>query len=108
MEQNQQNNGGMNEVTNPPLQKDTTQIKGEYEIILNWYKINGKNLVDEEILKDLQINTLLKVLGNPIWNDIYHCWSIELKHIPNLQAYAKHKFEPEKFHYFIEVYHTIP
>jgi len=107
MEPNHQNDSDPNQLPNILNSHDATRINGEYELILNWYKINGKILLDEEVLTGLQINTLLKILGNPIWNDIYHCWAIEPKHISNLQAYTKHTFNPDKFTYFIEVYHTI-
>ncbi len=93
---------------NPNLERNLSQAatdSGQYEFILNWYKINGKTLLDEETLSNLSIDTLLKILGNPIWNDIYHCWAVEKKHIPALQAYTQHTFKPETFTYFIEVYH---
>ncbi len=106
MEQNQHNNSSLNKASASQRPQDTIHIKGKYEIILNWYKVNGKNLLDEEILTGLQISTLLKILGNPIWNDIYHCWAVEAKHIPNLQAYVQHQFNPDKFTYFIEAYHN--
>ena len=105
MEPFQHNNSRINKVSDIKCQ-DAHHIKGKYELILNWYKINGKNLLDEESLVGLEISTLLKILGNPIWNDIYHCWAIENKHIPYLQSYVQHQFNTEKFYYFIEVYHN--
>ena len=83
-----------------------TKLGDDFELILNWYKINGKTLAGEEILTGLHIKNLLKILGNPIWNQIYHCWQIEPKHIPEVQAYASHVLDPEKFVYFIEAYNT--
>ena len=77
-----------------------------FELILNWYKINGKSLIGEEALTELNIRKLLNVLGNPIWNQLYHCWTVELKHMPELQPYIEHQFDPEKFVYFIEAYST--
>jgi len=94
--------------TNPHVDSDLSRAAsnpGQYEFILNWYKINGKALLDEETLSNLSIDTLLKILGDPIWNDIYHCWAIEKKHIAALQAYTKHTFKLDTFTYFIEVYH---
>lgn len=75
-----------------------------FELILNWYKINGKSLAGEESLSGLHIKNLMSILGNPIWNQIYHCWQIEAKHTAEIQAYAKHRLDPEKFVYFIEAY----
>jgi len=106
MEQNQNKNSGLNKVSNLTQQLHPAQINDGYELILNWYSINSRKLQDEEVLNKLPINTLLKILGHPIWNNIYHCWSIELKHIPKLQAYVQHPFDLNKFTYFIEVYHT--
>ena len=106
METDHHNIRNLKNVIDTHHQHKAIQIKGQYQFILNWYKVNGKKLLDEEVLTDLQINTLLKILGNPIWNDIYHCWAVELKHMPNLQAYVQHKFDPDKFSYFIEAYHN--
>ena len=105
MEPLHHNNSRINKVSDINRQ-DAHHIKGKYELILNWYKTNGKKLLDEEILTSLEINTLLKILGNPIWNDIYHCWAIENKHIPYLQTYVQHQFDTEKYYYFIEAYHN--
>jgi len=106
METDHHNSSNLKSVPDTNNQHNAVQLKGQYQFILNWYKINGKNLLDEEVLEDLQINTLMKILGNPIWNNIYHCWAVENKHMPNLQAYTKHEFNPDKFTYFIEVYHN--
>ncbi len=84
----------------------STSDQGSFELILNWYKINGKNLIGEESLSSLNIRKLLNVLGNPIWNQLYHCWTVELKHMPELQPFVHHQFNPEKFVYFIEAYKT--
>lgn len=80
---------------------------GKCELILNWYKINGKNLLGEEVISQLDIQTLMMVLGHPIWNHIYHCWSIENKHMPRLQTYIQHVFEADKYVYFIEAYNNL-
>jgi len=106
MEPDHHNNSKLKNVPNTKNQFNAVQLKGNYQFILNWYKLNGRNLLDEEVLDGLQINTLMKILGNPIWNDIYHCWAVENKHMPNLQPYTKHKFNPDKFTYFVEVYHN--
>jgi len=105
MEQNQKKKSNLNSVPVHPHQAAQRQEK--YELILNWYKISGKKLLDEEVLNKLPVDKLLKILGNPIWNNIYHCWAIETKHMAGLQPYCQHQFEPEKYTYFIEVYHTI-
>lgn len=90
------------------VESASTPIKLEdnFELILNWYKINCKNLAGEELLSGLHIKNLMTILGNPIWNQIYHCWEIEAKHMPEIQAYTKHRLDAEKFLYFIEVYNT--
>jgi hypothetical protein len=106
MEPNQKKTTHLNSVSDNRKPDTDTPIQGQYELILNWYKLNGKNLLDEEVLSGLPVKTLLKVLGNPIWNEIYHCWAIETKHMPNLQSYIEHQFDPDKFSYFIEVYHN--
>lgn len=106
MEQNQNKNNTLNKVADISQQQHLTQTDANYEIILNWYSINSRKLQAEEALNKLPINTLLKILDQPIWNNIYHCWSIELKHISKLQVYAQHQFDLNKFSYFIEVYHT--
>lgn len=106
MEPNQHNNNHLSKASGSTQGRDMPQLNGQYELILNWYKVNGKNLLGEETLSDLHIQTLLKILGNPIWNQIYHCWAVELKHMPDLQPYAKHTFDPTKFVYFIEAYNN--
>lgn len=83
-----------------------TKLGDHFELILNWYKINVKSLAGEESLSGLHIKNLMTILGEPIWNQIYHCWQIEPKHIAEIQAYAKHTLDPEKFVYFIEAYNT--
>ncbi len=90
-----------------PLHKGReTGSQGSFELILNWYKVNGKNLVGEEKLSELSIRKLLNILGNPLWNQMYHCWTVELKHMPELQPFVEHEFNPDKFVYFIEAYNT--
>lgn len=89
------------------LQKDREEsTQDSFELVLNWYKLNGKNLAGEEALSKLSIRKLMKILGNPIWNQLYHCWTVELKHMPELQPYVEHTFDPEKYVYFIEAYST--
>jgi len=105
MEHNQKKKSHLNTVS--VHQQLPVQNKGKYELILNWYKISGKKLLDEEVLSELPVDTLLKILGNPIWNNIYHCWAVEVKHMPGLQPYTQHQFDPEKYAYFIEAYHTM-
>ncbi len=113
METNQKKNSHLKTVSASTRQSAITHThksdqpaESTYELILNWYKISGKKLLDEEVLTDLPIDVLLKTLGNPIWNDIYHCWAIESRHIPTLQHYVHHQFDPDKFTYFIEAYHN--
>ncbi|HED33432.1 MAG TPA: hypothetical protein ENJ08_04330 [Gammaproteobacteria bacterium] len=74
------------------------------EIILKWYKLNSRNLSDEEVLPRLNIQTLMRVLGNPDWNQVYHCWAINARHMSRLQPFVSHAFDKDKFVYFIEVY----
>ena len=103
MDQNRHHN-----TTKPIAISATTPIKlgDHFELILNWYKVNGKSLAGEEVLSGLHIKNLMAILGNPIWNQIYHCWQIEAKHIDEIQAYAKHTLDLEKYMYFIEAYNT--
>jgi len=107
MEPNQNKIRDLNSVSDINQQQNSAQLNENYELILNWYSINSRKLLDEEVIKDLPINMLLKILGQPIWNNIYHCWSIENKHMNLLQKFTKHQFNPDKFTYFIEVYHTL-
>lgn len=96
-----------NIATKKPLHKGSgTADQNSFELILNWYKINGKNLAGEERLVDLHMRKLLNILGNPLWNQLYHCWNIELKHMTDLQPYVSHQFNPDKFVYFIEAYNS--
>ena len=88
--------------TAPPMQQGDIN-QGQYELILNWYRINSRQLIGEEVLDGLQINTLLKTLGNPIWNNLYHCWAIENKHMSELQRFVKHDFNPDVFLYLLKL-----
>jgi len=105
MEQNQNKLKDLNSVSDINQQQNSNTSNNDYEIILNWYSLNSRKLLAEEALSKLPIKILLKILGQPIWNNIYHCWSIELKHIPKLQPYIQHQFNLDKYSYFIEVYH---
>ena len=89
-----------------PHSLSNNQINGKYELILNWYRITGKNLAGEEVLSNLEIKKLLTELGDPMWNHIYHCWAIEPKHMSHLQPFIKHQFNTEKFSYFIEAFNN--
>ena len=104
MESNQQKNIAKKADIKPLKGGGSESAQGSYTLIMNWYKISGKNLVGEETLSKLHIRKLLSVLGNPIWNQLYHCWTIELKHMPELQPYVTHTFNPDKYVYFIEAY----
>ncbi len=103
----QQSTNRRNHATDSLQSQAVVENNGKCELILNWYKINGKSLLGEEILSRLDIQTLMLVLDHPIWNHIYHCWSIENKHMPRLQAYIQHVFEPDKYVYFIEAYNNM-
>lgn len=96
--------------TSALIKSDTSSrpvmLGDQFQLVLNWYKRSAKNLVGEEILTGLHIKKLLEVLGNPIWNNIYHCWEIEQKHMLLLQPYIDHQFDPTKFVYFVEAYNT--
>lgn len=106
MESKSLNKDDLNGRTTPQNMNVKNRDKDQYELILNWYRLNSRQLVGEEVLDRLQINTLLKILGNPIWNDMYHCWAIENKHMSSLQKFIKHEFDPDMFMYFIEAFHT--
>ena len=88
----------------PALGTGTAKLHDHFELVLNWYKTNNRNLAGEELVTNLHIKKLMSILGNPIWNQIYHCWQIEQKHIPELQPYVSHQLDPTKFVYFIEAY----
>ena len=77
-----------------------------FQLILNWYRRNSSVLVGEEVITGLHINALMQILGNPIWNHIYHCWEIESKHMEAMQPYTDHHFQPDKYIYFIEAYNS--
>lgn len=82
------------------------KLGDHFQLVLNWYKRSARGLVGEEIIQGLHISNLMKVLGDPIWNHLYHCWEIELKHMPDIQPYIEHQFDPSKYIYFIEAYNT--
>lgn len=84
----------------------TTKLHDNYQLVLNWYKTNHRDLAGEEVVNNLHIQKLMNILGNPIWNQIYHCWQIELKHMAELQPYVDHRFDATKFVYFIEAYNN--
>lgn len=92
--------------TNPAHGSGTTKLHDHFELVLNWYKTNNRNLAGEEVVTNLHIKKLMSILGNPIWNQIYHCWQIELKHVAELQPYISHQLDPTKYVYFIEAYNN--
>jgi len=102
---NQDRHHGTHKSTTAPA-RTPIKLGDHFELILNWYKVNGKSLAGEEVLSGLHIKNLMTILGNPIWNQIYHCWQIETKHIAEIQAYVGHRLDPEKYVYFVEAYNT--
>lgn len=82
------------------------KLGDHFQLVLHWYKPSARGLVGEEIIQGLPISNLMGVLGDPIWNHIYHCWEIELKHMAALQPYIAHQFDPAKYIYFVEAYNT--
>lgn len=106
MESKSLNKDDLNVAANPHSMPPSCIVQGQYELILNWYRNNSRQLIDEEVVCNLPIKTLLKILGNPMWNDLYHCWAVENKHMHNLQKFIQHKFNPDVYMYFIEAYHT--
>lgn len=75
-----------------------TRIK----LLLNWYELQGENLVDKEELHDLSIDDILKLFGVPFWNDQYHCWAVESQHVATLQPHVHHHMQPQLYEYFVE------
>ncbi len=74
------------------------------EIVIKWYKVSSRSQFGEETLSGLGLQALMDVLGNPDWNQVYHCWKIHSRHMPRLQPFVNHKFDKAKFVYFIEAY----
>lgn len=96
----------INHAPSATAKRTPVKLGDHFQLVLNWYKRSARGLVGEEIVQGLHISNLMKVLGNPIWNHVYHCWEIELKHMPELQPYIAHQFDPSKYVYFIEAYNT--
>lgn len=78
------------------------------EIIIKWYKLNSRNLSGEEVLTCLKLQTLMRVLGNPDWNQVYHCWAVHSRQMHRLQPFVSHVFDKDRYVYFIEVYKSQP
>lgn len=74
------------------------------KLLLNWYELQGKNLIGEEECHDLTIEAVLKLFDVPFWNDRYHCWAVEPQHVATLQPHFKHTLQPQLHAYFLEAF----
>ena len=94
------------------LSKDNLSTSGgifvaedaEIELVLNWYEIKGNNLVGEEPIQGISVKNILELFEAPFWNGIYHCWSVEQKHIDSLNNLVRHDINPQQYAYFVEIY----
>lgn len=77
---------------------------GDIALKLNWYEIQGTNLIGEEPINDLTVEDILKIFDAPFWNKLYHCWSVNEAQIAALTPHVKHPIEPNKYSYFVEMY----
>lgn len=76
----------------------------EIDLVLNWYEINGNNLIGEEPIHGISVKNILELFEAPFWNGIYHCWSVENKHIAMLDSLVRHEIDPQEYAYFVEIY----
>ena len=76
----------------------------EIDLVLNWYEIKGNNLIGEEPILGISVKNILELFEAPFWNGVYHCWSVESKHIATLNALVSHEINPQKHAYFVEIY----
>lgn len=94
--------------TGPP-DKGRNAVSGNRRanLLLNWYELEGNNLIGEEALQDLSLDDALRLFDTPFWNGMYHCWAVENGHIAALQPYVQHLIDPAKYAYFVEAYRMI-
>jgi len=76
----------------------------EIELVLNWYEIKGNNLIGEEPIHGISVKNILELFEAPFWNGIYHCWSVDDKHIDSLNPLVSHNIDPQQYAYFVEIY----
>lgn len=72
------------------------------KLLLNWYELQGNNLIGEEELHGLSIEEVLKLFDEPFWNGQYQCWAIEPQHVAALQPHTSHALQPQLHAYFVE------
>jgi len=74
------------------------------KLLLNWYEIEGNNLIGEEVIQNMTESEILKLFDAPFWNKIYHCWAVDKAHIETLQKNVNHIINTKKYSYFLEIY----
>ena len=72
-------------------------------LILNWYEIEGNNLVDEELIQNMSVDDILKLFDAPFWNKLYHCWSADADQLNTIQKNVQHNIDTSKYAYFVEI-----
>ena len=73
-------------------------------LVLNWYEKTGNNLVGEETIHGLTLDSILGLFEAPFWNKNFQCWAIEDSHVAAIQPHVQHHLDPQKYSYFIEAY----
>ncbi len=83
-------------------------MPNQIKIILNWYELEGKNLIGEEEIQDLSISDILRVFDAPFWNGLYQCWALEPQHVAAIQPHVGHILQLDRHAYFIETIKNSP
>jgi len=78
--------------------------EAKVDLVLNWYELKGNNLIGEEPIYGISVEKTLELFDAPFWNGIYHCWSVEDKHIAALNHLVNHEIDPNEYAYFVEIY----
>jgi len=78
--------------------------KPNVALVLNWYEKTGSDLVGEEAIEDLTLDNILNLFEAPFWNKNFQCWAIDESHVATIQPHVQHKFDTQKYSYFIEAY----
>lgn len=78
--------------------------KPNVTLVLNWYEKTGNDLVGEETINDLTLDSILDLFEAPFWNKNFQCWAIDDSHIASIQPHVKHHLDTQKYSYFIEAY----
>ena len=76
----------------------------DIDLVLNWYELKGNDLIGEEPIHGISVKNILELFDAPFWNGIYHCWSVETKHIASLNPLVSHVINPQEYAYFVEIY----